>query len=172
MPVTAGEPEVAVRFIDYMLGSKDVANLLTFGIEGKHWVPYPDDPSAITYPEGVTAQTTGYSYGYGFYSNTTLEGAYQGFGAKDPTILTAPEMIERAQGNYTKGYGVVFDSAEWTTQLQQIDTVVAQYKAALECGSADLDTVYPEFLAALDANGMAEVVAAKDAWFQEYLKNK
>ncbi len=171
VPVTAEEPEGAVRFIDYMMGSKDVSNLLTFGIEGKHWIPSPDDPDAITYPDGVTAQTTGYSYGFGFYCNRTLDGAYLEFGAKDPTILTVPETIERAQGNYTKGYGVVYDSSEWTTQLQQIDTVVAQYKAALECGSADLDTVYPEFLAALDANGMAEVVAAKDAWFQEYLKN-
>lgn len=171
VPVTAEEPEAAVRFIDYMMGSKEVANLLTFGIEGKHWVPYPDNADAITYPDGVTRETTGYPYGYGFYCNRTLDGAYLEFGATDPTVLPIPETIKRAENRYTKGYGVVYDSAEWITQLQQIDTVVAQYRAALECGSADLDTVYPEFLAALDANGMAEVVAAKDAWFQKYLKN-
>ena len=51
-------------------------------------------------------------------------------------------------------------------------TVVAQYQASLETGSADLDTVYPEFIAALKANGIDDVVKAKNAWFQEWLKQQ
>ena len=66
----------------------------------------------------------------------------------------------------------MYDPAAWTMQLQQIDTVVAQYQASLETGSADLDTVYPEFIAALKANGIDDVVKAKNAWFQEWLKQQ
>ncbi len=169
VPVTSSDPEAAVRFIDYMIGNADVGNLLTFGIKGTHWVDNPDNPVGLDMAEGVTAENSRYSYGFGFYSNRTLDGIKFEMGAHDPTILTVAETMERGANHYTKGYGVVFDSSPWTTQLQQISTVTAQYIAALETGSADLDTVYPEFLAALDANGMAEVVEAKNAWFQDYL---
>lgn len=172
VPATAKEPEAAVRFIDYLLGSADAANLLTFGIEGEHWVPADPEHGVATYPEGVDKSSTGYDYGFGFYCNRALDGVYVNFGAYDPSVKSDAEVMDLAKDNYTKGCGAHFDSSAWTAQLQQIDTVVAQYKAALECGSADLDTVYPEFLAALEANGINDVIAAKQAWFQEWLANQ
>ena len=172
VPVTSKEPEAAVRFIDYILSNTEIDNLFTYGIEGIHWKLVDEEHGSLDYPEGVDASTTGYPYGYGFYLNRSLPGAVVGFGKYDPRTLTDAETTALAEGKYTQGVGAVYDSSAWTMQLQQINTVVAQYQASLETGSADLEKVYPEFLAALKANGMDEVVAAKNAWFQEWLKNK
>lgn len=171
VPATAAEPEAATRFIDYMLSNAEFANTLTWGIEGEHWVVSDEEHQLITYADGVTPENNGYSYGFGFYMNRNLDGVYFSVGVYDPTVLTDAETIALAEGRYTKGYGAAFDSSAWTTQLQQINTVVAQYQASLETGSADLETVYPEFLAALEANGINEVIQAKQAWFDEWLAN-
>ena len=172
VPVTAENPEAAVRFIDYMLGSADVCNTMTYGIEGVHWEVADAEHGYIKAPEGVDPNNNGYNYGFGFYMNRSLPGVMLNSGEYDPSILTDQQTLALAEGHYTKGVGAVYDAAAWTMQLQQIDTVVAQYQASLETGSADLDTVYPEFIAALKANGIDDVVKAKNAWFQEWLKQQ
>ena len=172
VPVTADQPEAAVRFIDYMLSNPDVENTFMYGIEGVHWVVADAEHGFMKAPDGVDPNNTGYNYGFGFYVNRSLPGVMLNSGEYDPTILTDAEIQELAEGHATKGVGAVYDSAQWTMQLQQIDTVVAQYVASLETGSADLDTVYPEFLAALKANGIDEVVNAKNAWFQDWLQQQ
>ncbi len=171
VPVTAEEPEAAVRFIDLLFSSPELANVITWGIEGKHYVTKEDEMGKyITYPEGIDASNSGYPYGYGFYCNLALDDeVYQTMGPADSNVLTRKEIAERAEGRDTQGLGCIYDSSAWTTQLQIIDNVVAQYKASLECGASDLDTVYPEFISALEANGINEIIADKQAYLDSWL---
>ena len=46
--------------------------------------------------------------------------------------------------------------------------MVAQYLPSLESGSVDLDTYYPEFIDALKAAGVDEVIADKQQQFDEW----
>ena len=74
-----------------------------------------------------------------------------------------------AKANPTKGYGFVYDSSAMTNQLTAVQAVITEYQAALETGSVDLDTVYPEFIQKLEANGINEIIADKQAQFDAWL---
>ena len=75
--------------------------------------------------------------------------------------------------NPTKGFGFCYQPDDNMTMLiTAIDAVMAEYRAALETGSADVDKVYPEFIAKLKANGIDQVIADKQAQFNTWLAGK
>ena len=55
--------------------------------------------------------------------------------------------------------------ANVTNEVAALSAVVAQYVPALESGSVDIDTYYPEFINALRAAGIDTVIADKQAQF-------
>ena len=157
VPVTAKEPEAAVRFMNLMMTDPDIANLLLWGVEGVHYTVSENDTVVRTDK----------------YTNWTLLGlhANQRIGlANGAETKTMDEAWNKAaESNLTKGFGFTYDASQMTNQLTAIDAVIAEYIPALETGSVDLDVVYPEFLKKLEANGINEVIADKQAQFDAWL---
>ncbi|MCD8067520.1 MAG: ABC transporter substrate-binding protein, partial [Lachnospiraceae bacterium] len=157
VPVTSQEPEAAVRFLNLMMTDSEIANLLLWGIEGVHYTLSED---------GAVVKTEA-------YVNWPLSGlhANQRIAAANGSETKArdEEWNEQADSNYTMGYGFTYDALNMTNQITAIDAVIAEYTPALETGSVDLDTVYPEFLQKLEAAGIDEVVADKQAQFDAWL---
>ena len=56
-----------------------------------------------------------------------------------------------------------------TTALTAVSAVIGQYAPALECGIVDPDEMVPEFLNALEAAGMSEVIAENQAQLDAWL---
>ena len=56
-----------------------------------------------------------------------------------------------------------------TNQITAVQAVITEYQAALETGSVDLDTVYPEFIQKLEANGINDIIADNQAQFDAWL---
>ncbi len=165
--VTAQNPEGAIKVLNYLYQSKEAINLLVYGIEGTHWVFTDKENEVIYYPDGVDVSNSTYAYGYGLYGDQSL---YYSFGSttkKEDTEVTAA-----AWANRTKGYGFMFDSAAYTNQLIAIQSVIDEYVPALETGSADLERTYAEFISKLEANGINEMVAAKQAQFNTWLADQ
>lgn len=157
VPVTAQEPEAAVRFLDLMMTDSEIANLLLWGIEGDHYT---------LSEEGTYVKTEN-------AINWNLPGLHANQRAAIGNGIGKKEMDEKwsetAHKNKTKGYGFCYDASAMTNQLTAVEAVITEYKAALETGSADLDKVYPEFISKLKQNGIDDIIADKQAQFDAWL---
>lgn len=163
VPVTSKEPEAAVRFMNLMFKDSRIMNLFCWGIEGKHYVVTSEENMEIDYPEGVTAADVGYS-ALGFYGDQNI--MYQ-MGTNP--LQENTEWAKIVETRNTVGCGFCYDSSAMTNQIIAVEAVISEYLPALETGSADLDTAYPEFVAKLEANGINDIIADKQAQFNDWL---
>ena len=161
IPVTSQHPEAAMRFLDLLYSDAYVYNLLGYGIEGETYNVIEEEHHVVQ-----AIDDCGY-YCIGSFGNQLLlypEGVY------DPDLETAKaEWTEKGLANPTKAVGFCYDATNMTNQITALDAVISEYSAALCTGAADIDTVYPEFINKLKANGMDEVIADKQAQFDEWL---
>lgn len=166
VPMTAKEPEAALRFLNLMYEDESIANLLQWGIEGVHYVVLDEENKLIGFPDGVDATNSGYYNTLGLYGDVRKvyvwsEGANQ---------KVCDAYTEQAIKNPTKGVGMIYNpSEEMTVKIAAISAVVSQYMPALESGSVDVDTYYAEFTAALDAAGIEDVIADQQTQFDAFL---
>lgn len=164
VPVTAKEPEAAMRFLNLMYQDSRIANLILYGIEGTHYVYLDKEKGTITYPEGVDASNSTYNYGLGFYGNM-IDVVSMGESTKEEDQAWSATARNRT----TKGFGFNYDTTAMTNQIIAVEAVITEYVPALTTGSADLETTYAEFLSKLEANGINEIIADKQAQFDEWL---
>lgn len=157
IPVTAAEPEAATRFLNLMMTDPDVTNLLMWGIKDDHYT-LNEDGSMTRTANAVNWALPGI---HGNQMIMLQESA--------ATVEKDKEWNKKAHENQSKGFGFNYDASNMTSQLTAVQAVITEYQAALETGSADLDKVYPEFLQKLEANGINDIIADKQAQFDEWL---
>lgn len=162
LPVTGTAPEAAMRFVNMLYEDLDLANLIQYGIAGKHFTFIDEaegtviglEDSTYTNPLGLWGdQKNMYAVGY---RNTEYNERWN----------------SKALANQTKGYGFCYDSSGMTNQIIAVQAVISEYTPALETGSADLDKTYPEFIEKLEANGINEIIADKQKQFDDWLKGQ
>lgn len=164
VPVTAAEPEAAVRFLNLMYEDPDIANTFVWGVEGKHYEFIDKETGVIRYPEGVTGENSGYSYGLGLYGQQADNYAMLQSTKEEDEVWNA-KALERK----TKGYGFCYDSSAMTNQIIAVEAVIKEYLPALETGSAELESTYADFISKLESNGINEIIADKQSQFDEWL---
>lgn len=166
VPVTATEPEAAVKFLNYLYESKELANTLTWGVEGRDWTLNADGQA--TYPEGVTADTVLYHTGDFLYGNqfnvTPWEGSALDIREQQQAAMDATKV--------SKYMGFTVDSSKVDTQVTACYNVAQQYHPALDAGSTgNWESTVDEFQNKLIAAGIEDVVAEYqaqlDAWLAE-----
>lgn len=164
--VNSKTPDKAMEFLNLMYSDKDIANLLIWGIEGKHYEI--KSGNVIDFPEGVDAQSSGYYMNLGWlFGNQFLAYIWNG---------TDPELWEKvkefnASATKSKALGFTFDPSTVKTEVAAIGNVITQYALPLETGSVDPDKILPKFIESLKAAGVDKVIAEKqkqlDEWAQE-----
>lgn len=164
VPVTAKEPAAAVRFLNLMYEDPRVANTFVWGVQDKHYTFIDEENGVIGYPEGVTRENTGYAYGIGLYGDQV-----DNYAMLMSTRDEDAAWNEKALSRKTKGYGFCYDPVAMTNQITAIEAVISEYMSALETGSADLESTYAEFIGKLEANGINDVIADKQAQFDAWL---
>lgn len=161
-------PEKAMQVLDYIYGSPEVMNLLNWGEEGIDYVIEDEENGIINYPEGVTADNVGYSLNLGWELPNQFI-AYKWTGS-DPQLWEKMEEFNDS-AKRSKAVGFFFDNTEYASQVAALANVVKQYGGTLYSGSGDPQVYIPQFLEALEAAGINEVIAAKqeqfDAWLAE-----
>lgn len=158
-------PEKAMECLDYIYGSPEVMNLLNWGEEGVDYVFSDEEKGIITYPEGVTADTVGYSLNLGWeLPNQFIAHLWEG---SDPDLWKNMEEFN-AGAEKSKALGFVFDTTGYETQIASVTNVVTQYGKSLNSGSVDPKEYIPQFLKDLEAAGIDDIIKAKqeqlDAW--------
>ena len=163
IPRNCTDTKKAMEFLNLLYTNADVENLLSWGIEGKHYVKTED--GNITYPEGVDASNTGYGLSMGWQmGNQYLTYVWEG----ENTNLWDQMKEFNNSATASKAMGFTFDAANIKTEVAACTNVTNQYRTSLECGMVDPDKILPEFIEALKDAGIDKIIAEKqnqlDTW--------
>ena len=158
VPVTAEEPEAAIRWLNALYTNPDLTNLLVWGIEGEDYVMVDGEAD---YPEGKDASSVAYHTADFLYGNYFNAHPWKGNGA-DFREVALNELNTSPVSPYL---GFAVDQSELTNTIAAITSVVDKYKGTIYCGSYT-DEEYEEYVEALKTAGVEEYLAA----YQEQLK--
>jgi putative aldouronate transport system substrate-binding protein len=164
IPVTSREPEAAMRFLDLTMSDITLLNLLQWGIEGTHFARL-DDEGLIEFADGLNPVTSGYFNTLGLYGNQ--QNAF--YWNPEDAPSNQGDYMDVAWANPSRGVGFAYDNSETVTQIATIQAVIDEFRPTLETGTADVDVTLPMFLERLEAAGINEVIAHKQAQFDAWL---
>lgn len=160
------KPEKVVQLLDLIYSNTELANLMNYGIEGKHYVKAEGTQNIITFPEGVNSQNVGYGGDMIQWFGDTKT-AYQRTPNTDD-FFTTIDNYGLNGGTKSSCLGYNFDTTKVTTQLTAVQNVVNEYKATLTTGNVNPDEVIPDFNKALKDAGIEEIIKENqtqlDAW--------
>ena len=163
VPELSKHKEAAVKFLNELYTNPAIANLICNGIEGKHYVK--TDAGNITFAEGLDAFTTGWPSGMGtFWPNITISLPW----APDAADVYEGWLQSNQECKMSPALGFSFDATNVADEISACAGVVDQYQNSLLLGIGDTDTLYAEFLSALERAGINEIIEDKqaqiDAW--------
>ncbi|WP_027092802.1 ABC transporter substrate-binding protein [Cohnella thermotolerans] len=167
IPRNAKYPDKAMQMLNLMFTDKDVANLLAWGIEGKHYVVKSDGVAG--YPDGVDQNNSKYNLNQGWmFGNQFLTYVWEG---------DSPDLWKQLQAFNdsavpSKALGFTFDQTPVKTEVAAVQNVLNQYKMALEWGTVDPAKVLPEFRKKLKDAGIDKIIAEKQKQLDEWAASK
>jgi putative aldouronate transport system substrate-binding protein len=161
----SANPEAAMGFLNLSYTDREIADMLSWGLEGTDWVVSETNPNLITYPAGVDASNTGWGLNMGWLmGNQYITHVWEG---DDPDLYTALQDYCRS-AVVSKAMGFQFDQSSVKNQITAVANVREQYLLNLEDGVSDPDVVLPQFIAAMKQNGLDDIIAEcqrqLDAW--------
>lgn len=166
IPTNCKDPVSTMKFLNLMYTDPDIANLLIWGIEGKHYVKTADNPNVITYPDGVDGTNDGWGLNLGWeMGNEFIAYVWKG----DSPDLWAQTAKFDKDAIQSKAMGFVFDTSSVKAQVAAVMNVVSQYQPGLEDGSSNPSTELPKFISDLKANGIGDIIKAKQSQLNDYL---
>ena len=155
-----------MEFLNLLNTDPYLKNLVTFGIEGKHFVKTDDTHYKL--PDGMEAADldyTSYQYTIGNkYINYQIEGAPEG----------RYEMLKEYDNTSYKSptLGFYLDKENLSTEVAAVNNVYQEYYKSLLTGSVDPEKYLPEFLNKLKAAGYDKLLAETQKQFDEWRKTK
>lgn len=164
IPVTAEEPEAAMKFLNLMYTDSDVMNLLDWGVEGTDYVM---NDGEADYPEGVTADTVSYHNKDFLMGNYFLAAPWAGNGYGSDFRSVAKEELEKAPISPYLGFNA--DTSELTNEIAAVTNVINEYINNIRSGAFD-DAMYEEFQNALNEAGMQKIVDAYQTQLNEWME--
>lgn len=153
-------PEKAMEFMNLLYTDAEIMNLLTLGVEGKHYEL--NEEGFVTLPEGVTE--TGYTFNQWMIGNNFLTHIWEGQDADYwDQILAFNESA-----TISPAFGFTFDPDPVKTEIAAISNVLEQYTQGLGSGVLDPEKTYPEFIDKLKAAGADKIIEEKQKQLDEW----
>lgn len=165
IPTTSRYPESAMKFLNLMCEDERIANLIQWGIEGKHYVVTDSENGIVDFPEGVNFATVAYYNPLGLYGDRRKIYVQGSVSAMEESLA----YTEEAEENEVRFSGFVYSTAQIEKELDQVAEVIAKYVPVLESGSVDFEKYYPEFLEELERAGVNEIIEDKQRQLDEFL---
>ena len=165
IPSSCRAPEKAMQLLKLMYTDPAVANLIMYGIEGKHYQRLSADSDIITYAEGPDASRYDGLSGWA-YCNQYIAYIWEGY---DPDIWEQTEEMNRTAVQ-SPALGFRFDSSPVSDQLYRCNKVSEQYLTILGQGLADPDEYLPVLQKELQEAGIDEIIAEKQRQLDLYLQ--
>lgn len=164
---TCKHPSEAAQMLNLMYTDEFVINTIFYGIEGKDYFREPD--GMVSFPEGVNLSNMEYGLGTinGMYGNQFITYPHKN-GTQPDDIDYMRELVGSAV--FSPAYGFVFDTTDVAVNSTAVANVIGQYHTALISGDVDPEIYLPEFLDALEAAGVDEIVSAAQTQLDAYMK--
>lgn len=155
----SSEPERAMELMNLLYTDADIMNLLTLGIEGKHYVKNED--GTVKLPEGVAE--TGYLFNQWEIGNNFLTSVWEG---------TASDIWEQTKSfnqsaKVSPALGFTFDQSPVKTEVAAVTNVENQYRVGFETGTLE-PAMLDRFVKDLQAAGIDKIVAEKQKQLEEW----
>lgn len=168
IPITSAHPEKALEALNYIYANDDANWIIQYGLEGQSYeiVEQTDEGTQIRFLSDNMEELP-YFNPYGLWGNQ-----YH-YAAVEPTPVNANKLIEDYHRGTPKeryspamGYSFVRDSV--STEIASLSTVIEQYDKMINCGALDPQKAVPEFISALKAAGIEEVIAENQRQLDEW----
>jgi putative aldouronate transport system substrate-binding protein len=165
---TCKNPQAAAKVLNLLYNDEFVLNSVIFGIEGTDYVK--NDDGTISYPEGLDMNTVPYTAALscGIVGNMFKQYALRG--NTDPKDVDYM-LQNNKDAQYSAAFGFHLDASDLTSQCSAVDNVIQQYQYSLLCGEVDPDVVIPQFVAAMEAAGVNDIISEAqkqlDTWAAE-----
>lgn len=169
IPTTCEKPEKVIKFMEVMFTNTEVANLLNYGIEGKHYVKVDGTKQIIKYPEGLNAFSAGYGTFINWYGDTMKTWQMQPL--TDDFIASLDSYTKAGGASMSPSFGYTFDTSKVATELAALTAVIDEFRSPLECGVVeDVNGQLEKFTKALKDAGIDKVIAENQAQFDAWVK--
>lgn len=163
IPVTSGNPEAAMKFLNLMYRDARIANLIQYGIASRHYVVLNVESGRISYPYGVSRKSTGYYNPLGLYGDRRKIYTFDTKEMLAEKQAYLQEAIENPDGMDT----FYFETDGVNLELAALQKVVEKYVPILESGSVNLE-LYDEFIRELRIAGGDRVVEEKQRQYDAF----
>jgi len=165
---TSKNPDKAMMFINELFTDKKVKNLLSWGIEGKHYKKVNENQ--IDFADGVDAKTSGYTgiAQWAMGGNQFLD--YLWVSEKADKWQKMKEFNDSAI--ISKAVGWTFNQEPVKTEIATLTTIGTQYGQPIDSGIVPYDEHYPKMKDALSKAGIDKVINEAQKQVDKFLANK
>ncbi|WP_321003685.1 ABC transporter substrate-binding protein [Eisenbergiella porci] len=160
IPSVSKHPEKAMQLWNLMYKNKEIANLLTNGIEGVHYEYTDESRSSVRSLEGSTWDSMDWPW-----PNSSLAAVYEG---TDPDIW-AQNIEFSNSASVSPALGFRFDNSSVLNEITACNNVIAKYDVGLRWGELDPEEALPKFNEELKAAGLDTIIAEKQAQLDAFL---
>ena len=164
IPVTAKEPEGAMRFMNLLFTNKEIIDILNYGEKDVDY--YVQEDGTYNYMDGKDGMTTGWNVNLSWqFGNQYLAGVWDG---SDPALREQSWTLNENPA-VSPLLGFTVDTTGLDTQIAACTNAANEYDRPLNCGAMDVETALPEYVAKLKAGGVDELVEAVQAQLDAWL---
>ncbi|MBQ8587946.1 MAG: ABC transporter substrate-binding protein, partial [Clostridia bacterium] len=157
---TSKHPELALKLIELMNTDKELYNLISYGIEGKHYTL--DSEGKVEYIENSGyAPKAAWKFGNQF-------NAYLVSGQEDTVWDDTRAMNDNALRSPILGFSV--DTKNIKNEISQVSSVYKEFSMANK-GIADLEDYYDDLIAKLKTAGIDKITEEAQRQYDEWKKN-
>jgi len=168
IPRTSEDPARAMMFINLLFCDKQIKNLLSWGIEGKHYKKISENQ--IDFADGVNPDNSGY-YGMAQWAmggDQFLD--YLWSNESPDKWKKMKEFNESAKPDKLLGW--VFNPEPVKTEIATLATVGKNMGDPLNEGIVDYESYYPKMKQSLEKAGIEKVCAEAQKQVEEFLASK
>ena len=162
---TSQNPEKAMEVLEEFNTNPDIYNLLSRGIEGTHWVWEDEANLVMTYPDGVTADTSTYNPNTDWMFGNQFLAYY-----RDAKQVGAWEATKEMNDNAfpSKALGFVVDREPIKTEIAQTSAIYDEMVLPIVYGWVSYADNAPAAIDALNAAGAQTIIDEVNRQLQEW----
>lgn len=163
---SCSNPEIAMKFLNLMYTDPNVMNLLTYGIEGKHYQVIDEEKGIISFADGADLSTSDYAQfrGY-FWGNQFLTYVWESY----PPDLWEQIKTFNQDAPRSVAYGFQYDGEPVQKETYACTQIVNYYEPLLKAGIGDLDELLEQFLLELEKAGIDSIMKEKQTQLDKFL---
>lgn len=167
IPRSSDDPARAMMFINLLFSDKELKNLLSWGIENKHYKKISENQ--IDFADGVNADNSGY-YGLAQWAMGGSQFLDYLWVSESPDKWEKMDAFNKS-AKPMKIVGWTYDSSNVKTEMAALAPIGQNQGKPLSQGLVDYDEYYPKVKASLEKVGIQKVIDDCQKSVDEFIAN-